>query len=81
MANCNNEEVVYIIGGETLYRAAMPLADILCLTEIKDTPANADAFFPEFNKREWEVIEEESYGKDEKHDHQYSFVTYARRKA
>lgn len=81
LANCNNEEVVYIIGGETLYRAAMPLADILCLTEIKDTPANADAFFPEFNKREWEVIEEESYGKDEKHDHEYSFVTYVRRKA
>ena len=79
LTNCNNEDIVYIIGGETLYRAAMPIADILCLTEIKDTPANADAFFPTFNKREWEIIEEESHTADEKHCHDYRFVTYAKR--
>ena len=54
--NCADEEIVYIIGGETLYKAALPIADILCLTEIKDTPAQADAFFPAFDKKEWEVI-------------------------
>ena len=80
LANCNNEDIVYIIGGETLYRAAMPSADYLCLTEVMDTPANADAFFPEFNRREWEVIEEESHPADEKHSHSYRFVTYSRRK-
>ena len=79
LANCHSEDIVYIIGGETLDRAAMPIADILCLTEIKDTPTQADAFFPEFNKREWEVIEEESYSADEKHTHDYRFVTYAKR--
>ena len=63
-----------------LYRTAMPLADILCLTEVDDTPENADAFFPEFNRREWEVIEKEQFGKDEKHSFDYSFVTYARRR-
>ncbi len=80
LANCSNEEIVYIIGGEMLYRTAMPLADILCLTEVDDTPENADAFFPEFNRREWEVIEKEQFGKDEKHSFGYSFVTYARRR-
>lgn len=80
LANCNNEEIVYIIGGETLYRASMPMADILCLTEVKDTPEKADAFFPEFNKKEWEIIEKEEFCKDEKHCHDYSFVTYAKRK-
>lgn len=80
LANCSNEEIVYIIGGEMLYRTAMPLADILCLTEVDDTPENADAFFPEFNRREWEVIEKEQFGKDEKHSFDYSFVTYARRR-
>lgn len=79
LANCSNEDIVYIIGGETLYRAAMPVADLLCLTEIKDTPANADAFFPAFNKREWEIIEEESHVADERHSHDYRFVTYAKR--
>lgn len=80
LANCNGTELVYVIGGEMLYRAALPLADILCLTEIDDTPENADAFFPEFTKNEWEVIEQEEHTADEKHSFNYRFVTYLRRK-
>ena len=80
LANCNGTELVYVIGGEMLYRAALPLADILCLTEVDDTPENADAFFPEFTKNEWEVIELEEHPTDEKHAFNYRFVTYLRRK-
>ena len=29
LANCIDEEIVYIIGGEQLYRSALPIADIL----------------------------------------------------
>lgn len=79
LANCVNEEIVYIIGGEMLYRTAMPIADILCLTEIDDTPAEADAFFPEFTKSEWEIIQDETHDKDEKHDFKYRFATYIKR--
>ena len=43
LSNCVDEEIVYIIGGEQLYKAALPLADILCLTEVKDTPEKSDA--------------------------------------
>ena len=79
LANCNDSELVYIIGGEMLYKTALPHADILCLTEIDDTPENADAFFPEFAKNEWEVIEQEEHTADEKHAYNYRFVTYLRR--
>ncbi len=79
LANCVNEEIVYIIGGEMLYRTAMPMADILCLTEIDDTPAEADAFFPEFTRSEWEIIQDETHDKDEKHDFKYRFATYIKR--
>ena len=79
LANCANEEIVYIIGGETLYKTALPIADILCLTEIDDTPKEADAFFPQFAKNEWEVIELEEHTTDEKHDYNYRFVTYSKR--
>ena len=79
LANCINEEIVYIIGGEMLYRTAMPMADILCLTEIDDTPAEADAFFPEFTRSEWEIIQDETHDKDEKHDFRYRFATYIKR--
>lgn len=80
LANCNDTELVYVIGGEMLYRTALPLADILCLTEIDDTPKEADAFFPEFAKNEWEVIEQEEHMTDEKHPFSYRFATYLRRK-
>ena len=79
LANCSDTELVYIIGGEMLYKTALPHADILCLTEVDDTPENADAFFPEFAKNEWEVIEQEEHTVDEKHAYNYRFVTYLRR--
>ena len=79
LANCSNEGIVYIIGGEMLYRTALPHADILCLTEVEDTPKEADAFFPEFNRKEWELIETEEHGTDEKHAFNYRFVTYSKR--
>ena len=79
LTNCTNEDIVYIIGGEMLYKAALPLADILCLTEIDDTPKDADAFFPEFRKNEWEIIEQEEFETDEKHLFNYRFVTYSKR--
>ena len=79
LANCSDTELVYIIGGEMLYRTALPHADILCLTEVDDTPENADAFFPEFARNEWEVIEQEEHTADEKHAYNYRFVTYLRR--
>lgn len=80
LKNCMDEEIVYIIGGETLYRKAMDFADILCLTEIDDTPEKADAFFPQFDKSNWEIIEHDTFEKDEKHAFNYSFTTYAKRK-
>ena len=79
LVNCVNEEIVYIIGGEMLYRTAIPMADILCLTEIDDPPAEADAFFPEFTRSEWEIIQDETHDKDEKHDFKYRFATYIKR--
>ena len=76
LANCNDTELVYVIGGEMLYRTAITKADILYLTEIDDTPSAADAFFPDFSKEEWIATETEVHSKDEKHHFNYSFVTY-----
>lgn len=75
--SCAPEEDVYIIGGESIYRQALPLADRLCLTEIDDTPDGADAFFPEYS--EWRETERENHDTDEKHHYCYSFVDYVRK--
>ena len=79
LASCSETEDIYIIGGESVYRQAMPLANRLCLTEIDAIPEQADAFFPQFARNEWEIIEQEEHTTDEKHGFNYSFTTYIRR--
>ena len=73
LAACQTDEEVYIIGGASVYRQALPLADRLCLTEIDDTPQEADAFFPDYS--DWVVEREEP---DERHAYRYRFVDYVR---
>lgn len=79
LASCTPDEDIYIIGGASVYREAMPLADRLCLTLIADTPAAADAFFPEVKPEEWTVANDEPHDTDEKHAQAYRFVDYIRK--
>ena len=78
LASCSETEDIYIIGGESVYRQAMPLANRLCLTEIDAIPEQADAFFPTVSPEEWKEVSRESHEKDEKHDYNYSFVDYVK---
>lgn len=73
--NCAVDEDIYIIGGASIYKQALPLANRLCLTEIHATPANADVFFPAFGK-EWHEVWRENHPKDERHEESFSFVDY-----
>lgn len=45
---------VFVIGGASVYRQALPLADELILTEIDCEYPSADVFFPEFDKSGWQ---------------------------
>ena len=78
LAQCQNEEEVFIIGGASVYQEAMPLANKLCVTHIEDTPKQADAFFPEIDPSVWEVSSCESHPTDEKHHQAYRFIDYCR---
>ncbi len=74
--NCKEDEDVFIIGGASVYEQAMKFADRLLLTEIDDTPQEADAFFPDYS--DWTLTNRESHQKDEKHLFEYSFADYER---
>ncbi len=78
LAHCAPDEDVYIIGGASVYQQALPLADRLCLTEIDDTPAQADTFFPPYQE-EWKEAAREDHDADERHAHRYAFVDYIRK--
>ncbi|MCI6502998.1 MAG: dihydrofolate reductase [Prevotella sp.] len=76
LQHCAANEEIYIIGGASVYEQALPLADRLCLTEVHDTPEEADAYFPDITG--WKEIWREEHNKDEKHAQQYAFVDYVR---
>ena len=76
LAHCSADEDIYIIGGASIYEQALPLAHRLCLTEIADTPSDADAYFPDYST--WRESWREDHAVDEKHHYPYSFVDYVK---
>ena len=44
---------IMIIGGASIYEEFLDYADKLLLTEIEDEDKEADTYFPNFNKEEW----------------------------
>lgn len=74
-------EETFIIGGESIYRQSLPAAHKLYLTVVDDaavnaTPQQADAFFPEINPEEWELIEKEMRNEN---GLSFSFLTYLKK--
>lgn len=79
LAACKADEEVFVIGGASLYKAAFPIADRLCLTHILATPEKADVFFPEFDEKEWKCTFSEDHEADEQNDQPLTFADYARK--
>ena len=75
VASCQPNEDVFIIGGASIYKQLINKADRLCLTEIDDTPQEADTFFPDYSEG-WVEAWREDHPADERHAHAYSFVDY-----
>lgn len=76
LAHCGEDEEVYVIGGASVYKQALPLADRLCLTEVHDTPINADTFFPSYS--DWKESWREEHPADDRHAFSYAFVDYVK---
>ncbi len=68
----------FIIGGAEVYSAFLPWADKLYVTLI-DEVFEADAYFPEIDYSQWELVSSEPGPKDEKNPYDYKFLVYQRR--
>jgi len=79
LKGCAEDEQVFIIGGESVYRQALPIADVLYLTEVDATAAQVDVYFPCIDRKIWHEKSRESHPADEKHSCPYAFVNYTRR--
>ena len=76
---CTHDDEVYVIGGESVYEAALPVADRLCLTHIDAVPDEADTFFPDYDHAQWVAEETEHHEPDEKNKLAYTFTNYRRK--
>lgn len=48
---------IYSMGGASIYKAMMPLADRLLITEVDVEVDAPDTFFPAFSEVDWELIQ------------------------
>jgi dihydrofolate reductase len=76
---CGPAEEIFIIGGGSIYRQFMPIADRLFITHVHKK-APADIFFPEIDRSVWEIIEKEEFKTDESNNIHYTYTIYERRK-
>ena len=78
LSKCEKDEEIFIIGGGSIYRQFMPVADRLFITHVhKKTPA--DVYFPEIDPDIWEVAEVEEFRVNETNAIPYTYKIYQRR--
>lgn len=71
LQHCAKDEQVFVMGGASVYRAALPLASRLYITLVEQELTDADTFFPVFDKNVWKEV------KREQHDG-YAFTEWER---
>ena len=75
-AHKDSSEVIFVIGGASVYAQMLPHCKKLFLTEIDTTSDAADVFFPDFNKS---LYERKVVGKGADNGINYEFVEYTKK--
>ncbi len=69
---------LFIVGGEEIYKLAMPLTDRIYLTRIQ-TEVNGDTFYPELDMNIWQQVSIDKRKADEQNLYDYDFIMYERK--
>lgn len=77
IAKCNPADEVFIIGGGSIYRQFMPIADRLYITHVHKS-TQADTYFPPVDNAEWQVMEKEEHIQPGENPVPYTYVIYSR---
>lgn len=70
---------VVIIGGEGLYREALPISHTIYLTQVHHKARHKDRYFPIIPTWQFLLTEETRFEKDDLHKYPYTFKTYQRK--
>jgi dihydrofolate reductase len=77
LGKCEKEEEIFIMGGASIYRQFMPLADRLYITHVRKK-APADVYFPKIDPEIWKIIEKEEFKADDTNKIPYTYTIYER---
>ncbi len=75
-----DDDEVMVMGGASFYEQMLPSVDRLYITYIEGS-YEGDAYFPVFNKDEFEQVSRESHSPDEKNPHTYHFTVLDRKRS
>jgi dihydrofolate reductase len=79
LAKADAAEEIFVIGGEQIYRLALPLADRIYLTRVHTVIEDGEAFFPTFDLAEWEEIRNDHHPADSENPIAYTIHVYQRK--
>ena len=60
LARERKETELFVVGGGEIYRPFLPLAGRMYLSRV-DYSGMADTFFPDFDRKEWSIVESKNY--------------------
>ncbi|MEO7431727.1 MAG: dihydrofolate reductase [Dokdonella sp.] len=75
---CADDDDLAVIGGGEVYALALERATHMNLTWVDAAVERADAFFPQFDAREWTETSREKRPADARHAFPMTFVDYVR---
>lgn len=78
LAEQSGETECFVIGGEQIFRLALPLAHRIYLTRI-ETTLEGDTFFPTLDWNNWQLMSQKAHPADERHPYPYAFTVWERK--
>ena len=78
LSKCDRNEEIFIIGGGSVYRQFISIAERLYITHVHKN-AKADVYFPVVDQKIWKVIEKEDHTNIGSDGIPYTYVVYERK--
>ena len=72
-----NQQKIFVIGGEMVFRHFINVADKIYLTRI-NASFQADSFFPSINEKKWHLLEEIFHPRDAENPYDLKFQTWVK---
>lgn len=70
----------FVIGGERLYREALPIGDRIYCTRVEAEP-EGDVFFPAIDESQWRCLDRDPHPADSRHAHAFTIETWERKRS